>query len=99
MRYSRQKCKEPSASTIDNFIEILALGRYYISSLPHDAVYGFLGLANDEIGGRITPDYHDSRLKVFVDAAVQIIVSAVTLLLFGVAGVRNKARVSPSRPS
>lgn len=78
---------------------ILALRRYYTSSHPRDAVYGFLGLANDEIAIKIKPNCSDSPLKALTDNTIEIILNAGSLLPFSLAGLVNDSRGHRHKPS
>ena len=97
--YMKQSCKEPSKTTLTIFLSIIGLGRFYTSSNPRDAVYGFLGLTNDKIASRFKPNYHDSPLQVFRDTMIETVLGLKSLLPFGLAGLGNKSRDHFPRPT
>ena len=78
------------SATVEGFIVILALNRQSHRFDERDAVYGLLGLMNNDIASNIIPDYNTSAADIFQDVTVQLTLCSQSLILFSLTQYKTK---------
>lgn len=76
---------------------ILSKGPFYKSFDPRDSIYGFLGLTNADIAGKIVPDYSVPLSQTYINAAIELTRSMGSLRMFSFTQLVDKtSRVVPT---